>query len=340
MEGWMGNGGAEGDVVISSRVRLARNFEGYPFPMMLKRDDAASVRKLIFNALLPEYTGKALDEISPIERLILVEKHMISPDLLARADTGAYAVNGDKTMSVMMLEEDHARIQCLLPGFALPAAAEAAQKADERLGSAAPYCYDKTLGYLTSCPTNVGTGMRASLMLHLPALTMVGHMQGILQSVGKVGLTVRGIYGEGTEALGDLYQISNQITLGVSEGDTLRALSGTTMQIIELERAARRDLCNHVELEDKLYRAYGTLRYARRIDSKEFMANWSMARWAMEMGWVDRPRAISMTGLMVSAQSACLQQAAHKELSAEERDGRRAAFVREALSCGANTANT
>lgn len=240
---WMRGTANDSDIVISSRVRIARNLQHLPFPLLATRQQSEEVLKRLskvtgnqnIKGLGPFYTVK-LDEIEPIDKKVLVEKHLISPSLASESQNGAVMINEDESVSIMINEEDHLRIQCLYPGFQVREAWGKATAIDDLFESEVDYAFDDKRGYLTSCPTNVGTGLRASVMMHLPALVMTQQINRILSAVSQVGLTVRGIYGEGSEAIGNLFQISNQITLGQTENEIIDNLHSVVLQIIEHEK--------------------------------------------------------------------------------------------------------
>lgn len=286
---------ASNQIVVSSRVRLARNYHDLPFSNLDKPQNAQlcidRARQALDGALPQDrFTVYLLREMNKIDQLSLMEKHLISRDLLQHSDVGAALVRKDQEVSVMVNEEDHLRIQAMLNGFALMDAATLAFGAEDRLASVCDFSFDNQLGYLTACPTNTGTGMRASLMLHLPLLTRYKQMGNVTQTVAKLGLTIRGIYGEGSEALGDLYQVSNQVTLGRTENEIIEAVNAVGQQLIDLENALRqRGEKETLDLEDSLWRSYGALRYARQMDAGEFMQHWSNLRLGAAMGILPVP---------------------------------------------------
>ncbi|MDR2506134.1 MAG: protein arginine kinase [Oscillospiraceae bacterium] len=322
----------DNDVAISSRMRLARNFADLPFPGFMDMEQAQeSVRRCV-SALSDTLTPYALDKLPPLKRMILVEKHLISRDLLKTPERSAAMISSDEKLSVMINEEDHLRIQSFAPAFELDLAFAKAFEADTRLQEKMNFAYDTDLGFLTACPTNTGTGMRASVMLHLPALTWSGEISKVTQAVSKLGLTIRGLYGEGTEAQGDLYQLSNQVTLGRTEEEILSDVKTAASQMVEWERRIRAALHagDKINLEDRMLRALGVLERARKITSKEFMQKWSAVRFASCMRVI--PHNISVIDdLLVSAQPASLQSQASETLSDEQRDIRRAELVQSRL---------
>src|SRR5690606_37864999 len=265
---WMKNNGPDGDVVISSRVRLARNLNHQPFPLLATASQANEVLDQLVavsesGALNPfgSFETIRLKDLNELERRVLVEKHLISPNLANESRAGAVVLSDNEAISIMINEEDHLRIQCLHPGFQIREAWKIANEIDDCYEAAIEYAFDENKGYLTTCPTNVGSGLRASVMMHLPALVLTQQINRILSAVSQVGRTVRGLYGEGSEALGNLFQISNQVTLGQSEEEIIDNLYGVAKQIIEHEKAARRKLMNesYRRLEDRIKRSYGIL---------------------------------------------------------------------------------
>ena len=330
----------QSDVVISCRVRLARNYQDIPFPTMMNDVWAAeSVRRATDAMAAMDDAGAyrlvRLHDVVPVDRQALMERHLISRDLISRADIAAALIREDERVSIMVNEEDHLRIQVLLPGSQLEAAAALARALDERIERTVQYAFDEQLGYLTTCPTNTGSGMRASVMLHLPALTMAGQMGAVNQGVAKLGLTIRGLYGEGSEALGNLYQVSNQITLGRTEQEIVETIGAVCKQLTDLERKQRKALTERDAdaLEDQLMRSVGLFAYARRMDSKEFMQRWSDVRLASALGMVDIPLE-KLDELIYEAQPACVIQKAGKELTAMQRDQARAGMTRTVCAPG------
>lgn len=277
------------DVVISSRVRLARNLEGFAFPGRMDEDMSKKVALSVKQALENAYgTELEFNEIgNGLSADILVEEHIISPEFAESADVyRALASNKDNSLAIMINEEDHVRVQALFPGFELEKAYETANKADNAIISGCNVAFDEKYGFLTSCPTNLGTGMRASVMLHLPALAAYGYIKSIVNLMNKIGLTVRGIYGEGSDARANMYQLSNQVTLGISEEDTIKKLKSAVSQIVDREREMRKKLLEDTASEtcDKLWRSYGTLKYARKIDTAEASKLISNVRLAQVCG--------------------------------------------------------
>lgn len=328
--------GSDRDVVISSRVRLARNYQDIPFPPMMSDTWAQeSIRRAeeSLGGCHERFAVKRLKDMTELECQQLVEHHLISPALMKRSDNAAVLINREEGVSVMINEEDHLRIQAILPGLALDECARLANEVDDCIEQQAEYAFDPNLGYLTSCPTNTGTGLRGSVMMHLPALSIIGQMNPIIQAVGKIGLTVRGLYGEGSDAAGFLYQLSNQVTLGRSEEDILGSLRATAMQVIGHEREARKRLLEHgkVELEDRLMRSWGLLTNARKMDSKEFMKLWSDVRLGVDLKVINDASIDTLNALMEDVQPASLISRFGNELSAKERDVLRTQIIKEYL---------
>jgi len=337
---WMDSDGPDSDIVISSRIRVARNLNKLPFPHLLSDQDAQQVINSPGEAVKsredcssrPEiFELTQLSDLTPVERQILVEKHLISPDLLENYQKKAVILDNSETISIMVNEEDHLRLQCLLPGLQLKEAWEVVNRVDDRLEESLEYAYDENLGYLTACPTNVGTGLRASVMLHLPCLVLVNRIKDVLSSVSKLGLTVRGMYGEGTEASGNFYQISNQVTLGQAEEDIIDALISVAGQISASERTAREALVKERKdhIEDRVCRAYGLLSHARIIDTEESMRLLSDLRLGACLNIIDGIPLNMITEIMVMIRPAMLIKIAGQDLSPFARDIYRANLIRE-----------
>lgn len=340
MSEWMKGNGPDSDIVISSRIRIARNISDYVFPILASNDQSKQVQRAVLEAMkqrelheISKFEWIDLQELNDLQKRVLVEKHLISPALANESKNGAVILSENEAISVMINEEDHLRVQCLFPAFQLREAWDLAGKIDDLFESRLDYAYDEKRGYLTSCPTNVGTGIRASVMLHLPALVITQQINRILSAINQVGLAVRGIYGEGSEALGNLFQISNQITLGQSEEEILDNLYSVVKQIIEHERAARKRLqaeSGH-RILDRVSRSYGILSHAAIIDSKEAAQRLSDVRLGIDLGIIEGVSANVLSELLVMTQPGFLQQYAGQKLSADERDVRRAEIIRERL---------
>jgi protein arginine kinase len=335
---WINEDGPCSGMIISSRIRIARNIAEMPFAPMAGRDASQKVADMVKNSIMDsnsilsrDFDYIALKSLTDTERHVLVEKHLISPDLSERPETAAVLINKSQQISIMINEEDHIRMQSIFPGCQLEKAWELLSKVDDIIEESVEYCYDEQLGYITSCPTNVGTGMRASMMMHLPGLVATNYINTILQTISKVGLTARGLYGEGSEATGDIYQISNQITLGPSEEEIISNINIAVRQIMENEKRAREALLqsNRLQFEDRIWRALGILTHARKLSLKEFMSLLSQIRLGADMGIIDGINSRMLNELMVKCQPAHLQ--AHIGKLDEDLDSIRAERVRNEL---------
>lgn len=338
---WMRGDGPESDIVISSRIRIARNLDSLPFPMLATNQQSKDILDQLSAVLkhqdlhkIGNFTEVMLSETNELEKRVLVEKHLISPNLANESRNGAVILSDNESVSIMINEEDHLRIQCLYPGFQLREAWELANKIDDIFESQVDYAFEESKGYLTSCPTNVGTGIRASVMMHLPAMVLTQQMNRILPAITQVGLAVRGIYGEGSEAIGNLFQISNQITLGQSESEIIDNLYSVAHQIIGHEKAAREKLLQEsgARIKDRIRRSYGILSYAEILDSKEAAQRLSDVRLGIDLGIITQSSAHIMNELMVMSQPGYLQQYYGQKLNTDERDVYRARLIREKLS--------
>ena len=325
-------------IVMSSRVRLARNLREFSFPGWAKKPERVKVLDTVMPAVsaLPEMAdsfAEALDSLTVLDKQLLVERHLISREHAAKNVGSGLVVNRMETFSVMINEEDHLRMQALRPGFQTREAWQAIDKLDSTLEKKLNFAFDNELGYLTACPTNLGTGIRVSAMLHLPGLVLSEQINPIIQSVNKLGLAVRGLYGEGTEALGNVFQVSNQMTLGESENVIVERLEKVLTQIIEHEENARQTL---LEKKPKVVfnhigRAYGILANAHSISSKETMNLLSFLRLGVDMELFPGTERSLVDELFLTTQPAHLQKRISDKLSAEERDLIRADMVRERL---------
>ncbi len=335
MSEWYKNLGAESDVVVSTRVRIARNLEKTPFPARLSSEKLIELNAIIkqaINEIDDDSIGKLnvieMNDVTEEEVLSMVERHIVSPEFAVSRKDKLLAISADERISIMICEEDHLRIQVIMPGLALKEAYELADKIDSALSKSLPFAFDEHFGYLTQCPTNLGTGLRASLMLHLPIIEGNGTLSSVSDSVSKFGLTVRGLYGEGTKSAASLYQLSNQITLGISEQAALSNLESIAMQIITKEREDRK-LINSLVLEDSVMRAYGLLKNQRILSSKEFMELISKIKLGCSMGIIDIDGALP-TRLLIECQPYMLQKA-YGIMTPDDRDICRGKIVRERL---------
>lgn len=338
MKGWIKGNGPHSNIILSSRIRLARNISNIPFPDGLDADRSNEVVKTVGYSLesgvpdIGKFESHSIQDMGQMERQVLVEQHLISPGL-AKKNNGAAIISSDSIASVMVNEEDHIRIQVILPGLQIKRAWELASSMDDTMEQRLEYAYDERWGFLTCCPTNVGTGMRASVMIHLPALNITGNINKILQAVTQIGLTIRGLYGEGTEIVGNIFQISNQITLGRAEEEIVENLTGVTMQIIGKEKEARRILLenNRIQIEDKIWRSWGIMKNARIIQPQECLKLLSDIRLGVDLGILEEIPVSVLNEIMIDTQSASLQKRFGKELSAAERDIARAEAIRNKL---------
>ncbi len=335
---WMQGAGPHSEIVMTSRVRLARNLRGFPFPGYSQEHQRHELLKLARPSVdaLPEMKdGYSEDyaKLSKIRKQVLVERHLVSREHAARANGCAVVVDRKQNLSIMINEEDHFRIQGIRPGLNLRSAWQLVDKVDTELEAALPYAYDEKLGYLTACPTNLGTGMRASVMLHLPALALTDQINPVIKAVGKIGLAVRGLYGEGTEALGNLFQISNQHTLGEKESEIISQIEKVIERVISSENNARQKLVedNPTMLNDQVGRAFAILRYAHILTSKEALNLLSMLRLGADLDLVPNCDRSLLDMLLLEIQPAHLQLRAARELTPEERDVRRAEITRARL---------
>ena len=342
---WLRAEGPGSDVVISSRIRLARNFAGFPFPNHAGRVERVQVlelaeRHILGSGLAPEMAWVELADLSPLERSVLVERHLISKQHSRGDGPRALAVSSpDERLAIMINEEDHLRVQVMRPGLALREAFEQADEADNRIEAGADYAYSPRFGYLTACPTNVGTGIRVSVMLHLPALRLTGELDKVKRAAKSMCLAVRGFYGEGSEAVGDLYQLSNQVTLGKTEADLMHEFERQVIpQVVEYERIARKALATkrRLFLEDQVYRALGTLRNARLLKTDESMQLLSLVRLGLVTALIDDVDPEQINQLLMLTQPAHLQRVLGRELDQAARRAERATLIRTQIARSAD----
>ncbi len=334
MSKWYIGAGEQNDIVISTRIRFARNIADYPFPCKLNIKSRTELNSIIKNAI--EADNKfglqfvEMKTLAGFEAASMAERHIISPEFASDANGRAMFISSDEDICIMLCEEDHIRLQVMKPGFALDEAFKVADEIDNSLNKKFDFAFDSRVGYLTQCPTNLGTGMRASVMLHLPCLTMNGGIGRLASTVSKLGLTIRGAFGEGSDAIGDMYQLSNQITLGISEAAAIQNLKSITLQLCAQERAAREELMKSIDTEDAIFRAYGLLKWAKLLSTEELMQNLSLVRLGSVSGKIDVPLK-TVNELMISLQPATINAKAGQKLSPRERDFERAKAVRESL---------
>jgi protein arginine kinase len=336
---WLKGSGPHADIVISSRIRLARNLSGFPFPHWADKSKGEDVLAKVKNSLSKvDYLKKAaffeLANMDSIDKQFLVERHLMSLDHAQKTNSKAVAVDEEEIISIMVNEEDHIRLQVMQSGFNLYEAWNIINKIDDDIAKEINIAFLAEWGYLTACPTNAGTGMRGSVMLHLPALVMSQAIDRVLAAIAKLSFTTRGLYGEGTQAMGNFFQISNQVSLGSSEDEIIESINGLIRQIIEQENQAREALLskNRPLLEDRVNRSLGILKSARIITSQETIELLSMVRLGCDLGMVrdiDRRR---INELFIITQPAHLQKAEGKKLSSQERDVKRAQIIRDKLN--------
>ncbi len=332
---WLKGTGPNREIVMSSRIRLARNLAKYPFPHWANKKQSEGVLsdfEVAYKSI--EYFKSALylmmNELSGIDKQFLIERHLISREHIPHPENKSVLISDREIISIMVNEEDHLRIQILQSGFNLQDIWQLSNNIDEELDKYLDYAYSAELGYLTCCPTNVGTGLRASCMVHLPSLVMTKQINKVLHAITKLGLTARGLYGEGTEAYGNFFQISNQVTLGHTEEEIIDNLERIMRQVIEQENAARRSLLTNQRelLEDRIWRAYGTLKSAHIITSNETINLLSHVRLAVDLGIIKDIDRNMLNELFIQIQPAHLQKSQGRQLSAAERDVKRAELIR------------
>ena len=343
---WIAADGPNADVVLSTRVRLARNLRGFRFGARADAADRSEVLRLVRDAADGSSTlggGRVIQvgELPDVERRLLLERHLVSRELIAAQggdppSDAALIAAASEPVSVMVNEEDHLRLQALLGGFRLHEAWAAVDQLDDDLGARLPYAFHAEFGYLTSCPTNVGTGLRASVLMHLPGLVLTQEIAKVLQGIGQVGLTFRGLYGEGSEVVGNFFQISNQTTLGKTEEDLIDHLQRITQQVVQYEAQARQVLLRDAPLviEDKVWRAYGLLRHARSISFEEVMNLLSGVRLGVGLKLIPQVSVQTLNRIMIFAQAAHLERLGENGPPQGDADVRRAAFVRTVLEGG------
>ncbi|MBL7081236.1 MAG: protein arginine kinase [Candidatus Omnitrophica bacterium] len=335
---WLRGTGPNSDVVISTRIRLARNLTGFPFPHKAGKIQSGEILKTIKTIvssvdLLKKTTVFALSELSGIDRQFLVERHLMSLEFARASNNKAIIIDDEEILAIMVNEEDHLRIQVVQSGFNLFEVFNIINKVDDILSQEVNFAFLPDWGYLTTCPTNTGTGMRASVMLHLPALVMSNSINRILEAIAKLSFTTRGLYGEGTKAHGNFFQVSNQVSLGHTEEEILQNLNGLIRQVIGQEKSMREVLLsrNHAFLEDRIWRAFGILKSAHLISSEELIELLSMVRLGVDLGMIKEINARTVNELFLITQPAHLQKIEEKKLSARERDLKRAEVLRQKL---------
>jgi len=335
---WLSASGEEQEMVLSSRIRLARNLDSRPFTNNASPEELKEVKEEVEKAalkcpLMKEALNIDIAELDEIDRTILVERHLISHEMAQMHHPRSLVVQQDERLSVMINEEDHMRIQAIEPGLSVERAFKKIDKLDNELDKNLNYAFSEKFGYLTACPTNVGTGLRVSVMVHLPGLVHNKDIGRVIDGLRNMRLTVRGIYGEGSEFMGNLFQISNSITLGLSEKDTVSNLEAHVRKVLDFERKAREVLLNKARtlLEDKIWRAYGILKSARLLSSKEAMSLMSAVRLGIGLGMITNISLPVLNELLIMIRPMHLQKLHGRMMTPEERDRVRADFIRARL---------
>ena len=335
---WLRGTGPNPDIVMSSRVRLARNIESFPFSHWANKKQEKESMEILQSAVMATDMVKTsafvrMAELDDVDRQFLLERHLISREHIVQPEFKAVVIGDKEVLSVMVNEEDHLRVQVMQSGFNLQECWRIANRLDDLLHKKVKFAYNQEWGYLTACPTNTGTGLRASVMLHLPSLVMTKQINRVLQAITKLGMTARGLYGEGTEAEGNFFQISNQITMGATEADIIDNMERIIRQVIGHEENSRKSLMkqNREMLQDKIFRANGILRSAHIISTKEMMGLLSMVRLGVDMGIITDIDRRAVNELFILTQPAHLQKIEGKVLSSGQRDVKRAALIRRRL---------
>lgn len=335
---WLKEEGPSSQLVLASRLRLARNLEGFLFPPVAIPQDRERVVLLVEKAVdlhkkLKHLLRIPINAIPSLDRQVLVETHLISPQYAQGGPGQTFFVEEDGPISIMVNEEDHLRIQCILPGLDLENGWERINEVDDDLESCLDFAYQEQLGFLTTCPTNVGTGLRASTLIHLPALVLGNLLQKVVHAVGQLGIAVRGLYGEGTESQGHFFQLSNQISLGLSEEEITDKVKSITTQVITQELNAREVIkkSHFYQISDRVWRSYGVLAAARVMASNEAMEHLSMVRLGVSMGILPAIPLPALNELMISLKPACIQRMLGEDLDATKRDIMRATIIRQTL---------
>ncbi len=336
---WLRATGPESDIVMSSRIRLARNLAQFPFPSRADDNVRAEIEALLHSRIsrLPaefKFDYITVSELDSLDRQFLVERQLISREHAENHGQRGVGVSSEENVSLMINEEDHLRMQVIHSGFALDDCWREIDAIDDAMEAEVTYAFSEQLGYLTACPTNVGTGIRVSVMLHLPALVLTKEIQKVFQALQKIGLAVRGLYGEGSQAMGDFYQISNQVTLGKSEEQLIKTIKDVVPNIISYERRVRTALVkeNRQSLHDQVSRAYGILKNAQTITSEETMHLLSSVRMGINLGLIDDLEIPVVNELFIHTQPAHLQKMRHQKLESAERNIVRASYLRQRLA--------
>lgn len=338
-EKWFDKSGNSYDTAISTRVRFARNVEGFPFPHMMTNEQKTELIKKVRSALCEGNSAISGDiryidmtSLSETEILSMVERHLISPDYATHPQGKALLVTEDESVSLMLCEEDHIRLQVMKAGLSLEETYDYAEKLCRLLSENLKFSFSEQYGYLTACPTNLGTGMRASVMLHLPALEKNGALARFAEQLSKLGLTIRGVYGEGSQSIASMYQLSNQTTLGISESDTIVKLSNLCKTLMDAEKKARQTMLERVSVQDSIWKAYGTLKHGRLLSGNEFSELYSLLRLGVSEGLIKELNIDSLAGLFEHAQAATLCCECGSTMPPAERDIKRAELIRGKLA--------
>lgn len=339
MSKWYVDDGPESDVVISTRIRNARNLKEYPFPVKMTNEQSEQVVNLAYRVLSKDVLDSKFDfcnitNITSIDKEALVEKHLISPNLLnSRVKSGVFLGDNEK-ISIMVNEEDHFRIQSMDAGFRIKECLSNINRIEDYLEDNLEFAFSPRYGYLTSCPTNLGTGVRVSVMMHLPALVLTNYIDKIIAGCSKVGFTVRGIYGENTSNIGNIFQISNQVTLGITVDEIVENTISVAKQVISYERTLRKEVYENrpVELEDKIYRAYGIFSNARKISAEEGLKLLSHIRLGVDLGLIKNIDKKLLNEISINIKPANLCKIIGQELEYNKRDEMRANYIRQRIT--------
>lgn len=336
---WLRGTGPESDIVMCSRVRLARNLADFPFTNRASRGEKSEIESHFKSAIgnvANTLSYLEVSDLSPLDRQFLVERQVISRELANAEGPRGVAISRQENVAIMVNEEDHLRIQYMMSGFRLHDVWDEINQIDDQLEESLAFAFNSQLGYLTACPTNVGTGIRVGVLLHLPGLVQTKQIDKVFRALQKINLAVRGLYGEGSQAYGDFYQISNQQTLGKSELELIRILSDVVPQVLQYERTARQALVTErrQHLHDQVSRAYGVLKTAQTISSEETMLLLSSVRMGINLGLIDDLSIATVNELFIQTQPAYLQKLRGSELGVEERNVARASYLRSRLTNG------
>lgn len=336
MNKWYLESGHQDDIVISTRIRLARNIKNIPFPSKMSEADGKKVVDTVEGSLSRVSYGFekiSISELDDTDKNVYIEEYYLSPKMLKGSKERAMFISQDGRVSIMANEEDHLRIQCMYPGFEPEKAYDVINKTDDCISETIQYAYSEKYGFLTSCLTNLGTGMRISFMVHLPALVKTGMAKRLFAALSKMGIAVRGIYGEGTDSKGDIFQISNQKTLGETEEEIIKKMSDIMTEIISKERELRNTIVHEdkISLENKIMRAMGTLRYATLIDSNEMMECLSYVRLGASLGIIQNTDNKDLTRILIELRPYHIAKTSDTALSIKERDAKRAKLIKEYL---------